>query len=84
MDADRRPELPASKTGPEPVNVVLSTLRAEQVRQRLSADAKVLAPRITAVGKGSSEVISGLGTDDARDALDRRGESRVMECAKTT
>ncbi len=70
----------SSRTGPEPVNVRLSTLRAEQVRQRLSADAKVLAQRISAVGKGSSENISGLGTDDARDALDRRVEFKVVDC----
>jgi hypothetical protein len=30
---------------------------------------------------GSSQNLSGLGTDDMRDALDRRVEFKVKECA---
>jgi hypothetical protein len=69
-----------SKTGPEPLNERLSLLRAQYVKQRLEADNRELAKRTSAVGKGSREPISGLGTDDARDALDRRVEFRVSDC----
>jgi hypothetical protein len=53
-----------SRTGPEPLNDGTSGM----------------AKRTTAVGKGSREPISGLGTDDARDALDRRVEFKVIDC----
>ncbi|MGE0313409.1 MAG: OmpA family protein [Lautropia sp.] len=70
----------SSRTGPEPVNLRLSGLRAEMVRERLSGQQKDLGERLTTIGKGSSENISGLGTDDARDALDRRVEFKVTDC----
>lgn len=69
-----------SRTGPEPVNDRLSLLRAQYIKQRLEADSAPLAKRTTAVGKGSRENISGLGTDDTRDALDRRVEFKVGDC----
>lgn len=70
-----------SRTGPEPLNQRLSTLRAEYVKQRLLSDAPTLGPRTAAIGKGSSENIVGLASDDARDALDRRVEFKVVDCA---
>jgi outer membrane protein OmpA-like peptidoglycan-associated protein len=69
-----------SRTGPEPVNERLSLMRAHYVKQRLEASSAQLAKRTTAVGMGSRENISGLGTDDARDALDRRVEFKVKDC----
>lgn len=69
-----------SRTGPEPLNDRLSLMRAQYVKQRLEADAPQLSKRTTAVGKGSRETISGLATDDARDALDRRVEFKIVEC----
>ncbi|MCX8003902.1 MAG: OmpA family protein [Burkholderiaceae bacterium] len=69
-----------SRTGPEPLNERLSLMRAQYVKQRLDAAAAKLGARIKAVGKGSRENISGLGTDDARDALDRRVEFKVIDC----
>lgn len=69
-----------SKTGPEPLNERLSLLRAQYVKQRIDADNRDLAKRTSAVGKGSREPLSGLGTDDARDALDRRVEFKVKDC----
>jgi outer membrane protein OmpA-like peptidoglycan-associated protein len=69
-----------SRTGPEPLNERLSLLRAQYVKQRIDADNRDLAKRTSAVGKGSREPISGLGTDDARDALDRRVEFKVRDC----
>ncbi len=70
-----------SKSGPEPRNQVLSLQRATAVQQRLLALNKALAKKIKAAGLGSSQAISGTGTDDARDAVDRRVEFRMQECA---
>ena len=36
--------------------------------------------RTSARGVGSRENISGLATDDARDAIDRRVEFKVKDC----
>ncbi len=69
-----------SRTGSEPFNDRLSQLRAQHIKLRLSADAPALATRLTTNGKGWRENIVGLGTDDARDALDRRVEFRVTGC----
>jgi outer membrane protein OmpA-like peptidoglycan-associated protein len=69
-----------SRTGPEPLNERLSLLRAQYVKQQLDKSSPQLAKRTTAAGVGSRENISGLGTDDARDALDRRVEFTVKRC----
>ena len=69
-----------SRTGPEPLNERLSTIRAQYVKQRLESTVPSLATRSVAVGRGSAENIVGLGTDDARDALDRRVEFNVVNC----
>jgi outer membrane protein OmpA-like peptidoglycan-associated protein len=69
-----------SRTGPEPLNERLSLARAQYVKQRLEVGNAQLGKRIATVGKGSSQNISGLGTDDARDAVDRRVEFRVVDC----
>jgi outer membrane protein OmpA-like peptidoglycan-associated protein len=61
-----------SRTGPEPLNERLSLLRAETVRNRLIAIAPALKERSIADGVGSRQPLVGLGTDDLRDALDRR------------
>jgi outer membrane protein OmpA-like peptidoglycan-associated protein len=71
----------SSPTGPEPLNERLSLLRAQQIKDRLNADAPELANRTIVNGVGSRENLVGLGTDDARDALDRRVEFRVIDCA---
>lgn len=70
----------SSRTGPEPVNERLSLGRAEQIKGRLEQHASDLAPRTIAVGKGSRETLVGSGTDDVRDALDRRVEFDVIAC----
>jgi outer membrane protein OmpA-like peptidoglycan-associated protein len=72
-----------SRTGPEPLNDRLSLLRAQSIKVRIDALVPDLAARTTAIGKGSHENISGLGTDDARDALDRRVEFKVRDCRRT-
>ena len=69
-----------SRTGSEPLNERLSLRRAEIIKQRLLAETRDSASRIETVGAGSRENIIGSGTDDQRDALDRRVEFRVIPC----
>jgi outer membrane protein OmpA-like peptidoglycan-associated protein len=69
-----------SRTGSEQMNDRLSQQRATYIKQRLDTEAPELAPRTQASGKGYRENIVGTGTDDARDALDRRVEFKVTGC----
>ena len=70
-----------SSTGPEPINERLSLRRAEYIRQRLDSQAPALGKRTIATGKGSSENLVGTGKDDVTDALDRRVDFQVIDCA---
>lgn len=71
-----------SKTGSEATNKALSLRRAQAMRDRLVRDAPPLArgQRVRTEGKGWDETIVGTGTDDLRDALDRRVEFKVNNC----
>ncbi len=69
-----------SRTGSARLNEALSRQRAEVVMRMLAQDKRALAGRMTASGVGSREALVGLGTDDLRDALDRRVEFRVVDC----
>ena len=69
-----------SRTGSARGNEVLSRQRAESVQRMLKQNNQSLAARLTAMGVGSKEALVGLGTDDMRDALDRRVEFRVVDC----
>ncbi|MEQ1440463.1 OmpA family protein [Fontimonas sp. SYSU GA230001] len=71
----------SSRTGSEQYNDQLSLMRAEQLRARLGANAPVLIDKSTAIGVGFSQNIIGSGTDDARDALDRRVEVSLRGCS---
>jgi outer membrane protein OmpA-like peptidoglycan-associated protein len=46
----------------------------------LERDNRTLASKLSAAGVGSKEALVGLGTDDMRDAIDRRVEFRVVDC----
>ena len=70
----------ASRTGSEQFNDHLSQQRATYIKERLEAEAPELASRIRATGMGFRENIVGTGTDDARDALDRRVEFKITGC----
>jgi outer membrane protein OmpA-like peptidoglycan-associated protein len=59
---------------------VLSRQRAEAVQRMLERDNRAVAAKLSAAGVGSREALIGLGTDDIRDALDRRVEFRVVDC----
>lgn len=72
-----------SKTGTEALNKSLSLRRAQAIRERLVREAPPLARglRVRTEGKGWDETIVGTGTDDLRDALDRRVEFKVVGCS---
>jgi outer membrane protein OmpA-like peptidoglycan-associated protein len=69
-----------SRTGSEPVNDRLSHLRAQFIKLQLERQAPALSNKLSTVGRGWNENIVGLGTDDARDALDRRVEFKITNC----
>lgn len=69
-----------SRTGSASVNERLSRQRAEAVQKLLEQNDRSLTTRLSATGVGSREALVGLGTDDQRDALDRRVEFRVIDC----
>ena len=68
----------SSATGPEPINIRLSTLRAETIKDGIAARAPALSKRLIANGVGSKEVLVGTRKDNASDALDRRVEFKVI------
>jgi outer membrane protein OmpA-like peptidoglycan-associated protein len=70
----------ASRTGSESYNDRLSVQRALYIRQSLEAVAPELAARLQTTGKAFPENLVGIGTDDARDALDRRVEFKIVGC----
>ena len=69
-----------SRSGPEALNDRLSLMRAAAIQKRLEANAPGITGRLQATGIGFRENLIGTGTDDARDALDRRVEFRVRGC----
>jgi outer membrane protein OmpA-like peptidoglycan-associated protein len=69
-----------SRTGSARANETLSRQRAEAVQKLLEQNNRALGARLSAAGAGSKEALVGLGTDDLRDALDRRVEFRVVDC----
>lgn len=69
-----------SRTGSARGNEILSRQRAEAVQRLLEQNNRALSTRLSAAGVGSREALVGLGTDDQRDALDRRVEFRVVDC----
>jgi outer membrane protein OmpA-like peptidoglycan-associated protein len=69
-----------SRSGSARSNEVLSRRRAEFMQRLLEQDNRRLSTRLSATGVGSREALVGLGTDDQRDALDRRVEFRVVDC----
>lgn len=69
-----------SHTGSEQVNDQLSMQRASFIKQRLEAESAELAGRTRSAGRGFRENMIGAGTDDVRDALDRRVEFKIVPC----
>jgi outer membrane protein OmpA-like peptidoglycan-associated protein len=69
-----------SHTGAEQFNERLSLQRAVAIQKRIEAQAPETAGRLVSVGMGFRENLVGSGTDDLRDALDRRVEFKVRNC----
>jgi outer membrane protein OmpA-like peptidoglycan-associated protein len=69
-----------SKTGGEFVNERLSLQRATVIQRRLEANAPDTVGRLQSLGMGFRENLIGTGSDDLRDALDRRVEFKVRPC----
>jgi outer membrane protein OmpA-like peptidoglycan-associated protein len=72
----------SSHSGTVAYNDRLSLSRAQKVQQLMKADFPAVLQRAKAVGKGFRENLVGSGTDDARDAIDRRVEMVVESCSK--
>lgn len=70
----------SSRTGNETFNESLSLQRAQAVQNLMQKDFQNILARSKAVGRGWKENIAGLGSDDIRDAVDRRVEFRVVPC----
>jgi outer membrane protein OmpA-like peptidoglycan-associated protein len=70
----------ASTSGTEEHNQALSERRAELIYNRLQSEAPGVDKKATAIGKGTTEVIIGTGTNDASDAIDRRVEFKMSLC----
>lgn len=70
----------SSHTGSDAYNLKLSTSRATVIRQLLVTKQAVAGTRTQAEGRGFHENIVGTGTDDFRDAVDRRVEFRKEVC----
>ncbi|HEY9225729.1 MAG TPA: OmpA family protein [Gemmatimonadaceae bacterium] len=71
-----------SRSGSEAVNDRLSLQRAETVKRLLETSVRTLAARLKASGVGYRENIIGTGSDDERDAIDRRVEFKVVDCPR--
>ena len=69
-----------SHTGAEQYNDKLSKDRAIAIQRRIEAQAAETVGRLVSVGVGFRENLVGSGTDDLRDALDRRVEFKVRNC----
>lgn len=72
----------SSKTGTERYNENLSLQRAQAVQKALQKDFPQVTQKTRAIGRGFRDNVIGSGTDDLQDAIDRRVEFKVVECAR--
>lgn len=70
----------SSRTGAEDYNLALSAQRADAVRGQLETANALLVRRIDTAGVGWRENLVGTGSDDLKDAVDRRVEFKVVDC----
>lgn len=70
----------ASKSGSEDFNDHLSHERAKQVAAHMIRRAPELKDRIETEGRGFRSNLVGSGTDDAKDAVDRRVDFKLRRC----
>jgi outer membrane protein OmpA-like peptidoglycan-associated protein len=69
-----------SRTGSESYNESLSLKRAQYVQSLMQKDFPGIMKRSTAIGRGFKENIIGTGSDNVRDAIDRRVEFKIAKC----
>jgi outer membrane protein OmpA-like peptidoglycan-associated protein len=69
-----------SRTGSESYNESLSLQRARYVQGLMLKDFPGIMKRSTAIGRGFKENIIGTGSDNMRDAIDRRVEFKITSC----
>ncbi len=74
----------SSHTGTTEYNNRLSKARADAVQRIMLSYYRSLKQRTRTYGVGYSQNIKGLGTDDGRDAIDRRVEFRIVNCSELT
>lgn len=72
----------SSRSGDARYNEQLSRQRAERLRRHLLSIAPGITNLTRATGRGFQDAIVGSGTDDARDAVDRRVEMIIIDCAQ--
>jgi outer membrane protein OmpA-like peptidoglycan-associated protein len=70
----------SSRTGALDFNLTLSAQRAAAVREQLEAANPALARRIDTAGVAWRDNLVGTGSDDLKDAVDRRVEFKVVDC----
>ena len=70
----------SSRSGAEQYNDNLSLERAEKIQNLLKQHFAGITKKSKAMGIGFRENIIGTGTDDARDAVDRRVEFAIIDC----
>jgi outer membrane protein OmpA-like peptidoglycan-associated protein len=70
----------ASRSGKAEFNIQLSQARAGNVMNHLLRYYPGLKGKIRAEGRGFQDNIVGSGTDDAKDAIDRRVDFRISDC----
>jgi outer membrane protein OmpA-like peptidoglycan-associated protein len=70
----------SSHTGSAEYNDRLSLSRARRIQEQMRPTFPSVMQRSKAYGMGYKENIVGMGTDDARDSLDRRVEFAVADC----
>ncbi|HZP12029.1 MAG TPA: OmpA family protein [Nevskiaceae bacterium] len=73
----------SSKTGTDEHNQALSLARANVIRDKIVSAFPAIAKKVRTEGRGAAENIVGSGTDDERDALDRRVEVLIVDCPKS-
>lgn len=70
----------SSRTGALDYNLALSAQRAVAVREQLEAANPALTRRIDTDGVAWRDNLVGTGSDDLKDAVDRRVEFKVVDC----
>ena len=72
----------SSKSGNEAYNSRLSLQRAEAIRRQMQQEASGSLNLTRATGRGFQDNLVGSGSDDEKDAIDRRVEFKILPCTQ--